>query len=196
MLNIGTRKLNFKTPEGQLSAQVLPAAGKSLDIAIEVDDVPRAYRYTIPRDFVEHKHIDRNQMPHLEIVLPSIGTAIRAAERLPIKVQVDVPDDAFLPGISGDMAHGDSVLVFVDLNGDRRQNPDEPFERLTSSRIIGLSLTLGELGSCIFRADVRDCELNLDVQNIRDKEVDLLAEFWKPNRSCRGCFLAGTIDHR
>jgi hypothetical protein len=159
----------------RLFAEVTPRPGRRVPVRLTVDGYPRAFVYEVQCD-QDWDRVERERsLRRAQIVAPAENAAFRAPlDRLPVRFQVDAPEDAF-------QDPGDVVQIGIDESGLRRLASRVEFH---ADRQI--EVTLEEPlapGILRFATRVDDFGVSLSPGGLRNKKVELVARLLLSNRS-------------
>jgi hypothetical protein len=158
-----------------LFAEVAPRAGRQVPVRLDVDGYPRAFVYQVQCDH-DWDRVDRERSLRLvQITSPAEDAAFRApVELLPVRFQVDAPEDAF-------QDPGDVVEIGIDESGMRRLIARSQFHADRQSEVFLAEPQVP--GVLRFATRVHDFEVAMSPGGLRNKRVELVARLLLSNRS-------------
>jgi hypothetical protein len=158
-----------------LFAEVAPRSGRQVPVRLDVDGYPRAFVYQVPCDH-DWDRVDRERSLRLvQITSPAQEAAFRApVESLPVRFQVDAPEDAFQDS-------GDVVEIGIDESGMRRLLARSEFHGDRQSEVFLAEPQIP--GLLRFTTRVHDFAVAVSPGGLRNKKVELVARLLLSNRS-------------
>ena len=159
--------------------EIEPGTNKRVRVELAVDGYPRAFVYEVACDATRDAVRSERDLRRVQIMEPVDGSAMRPLERLPVKLRIDAPEDAFLVtnvSESAGMKSGDMVRVEIfderDPASGREKRKDLFDDRQTEIRLA----ELGPEGEVKVAAAVRDFAFQIDSHGLKNVKARLRAQ--------------------
>lgn len=162
--------LSSSSPQAEMYIEVASEPGKVVTLLLDVDSFPRAFVYRVPCSANMTDIAPESGLLRVAVSDLPAGAVFKApAEKIPVKLQVDVPANAF-------QGPDDRVEIGVDRDRDREFRGETTL-RLTAERQV--KLTLGKLaprGLMSLQTEIGDFDLILSDAGKQSGKANVLAK--------------------